>query len=82
MVRKWSLNKNNNYNMKKIYQKPFTETVHVMMKPFCDGFSKADATNLSDGKYGETTSIEIGGDVGTGGIAPGAKGFSGSLWED
>lgn len=69
--------------MKRIYQAPSTEIVHVMMKPFCDGFSKADATNLSDGKYGETTPIEIGGDVGTdSGIAPGAKGFSGSLWED
>ena len=70
--------------MKKIYQKPFTEIVHVMMKPFCnDLFSNANYTNVSDGQYGETTSIEIGGDVGTGsGIAPGAKGFSGSLWED
>lgn len=69
--------------MKRIYQAPFTEIVHVMMKPFCDGiFSNAHYTNVSDGKYGETTPIEIGGDVGTGGIAPGAKGFSGSLWED
>lgn len=70
--------------MKRIYQAPSTEIVHVTMKPFCDGlFSNANYTNVSDGKYGETTSIEIGGDVGTdSGIAPGAKGFSGSLWED
>jgi len=69
--------------MKKIYQKPFTEIVHVMMKPFCDGFSKANYTNVGDVQNGETTTMEMGGDVGTGsGIAPGAKGFSGSLWED
>lgn len=70
--------------MKRIYQAPSIEIVHVMMKPFCnDPFSNAKYTNLSDGKYGETIPIEIGGDVDTGsGIAPGAKGFSGSLWED
>lgn len=69
--------------MKRIYQAPSTEIVHVMMKPFCDDlFSNANYTNVSDGQYGETISIGIGGDVGTGsGITP-AKGFSGSLWED
>ena len=70
--------------MKRIYQAPFTEIVHVMMKPFCNNlFSSAYATSLNDGRYGTTTSIDIGGDVNSGsGIAPAAKGYSFDLWDD